>query len=234
MPVNSVEDVLRGAYADLAAAVRQDDVGAEAPAAGRPVRWHSAARSANRRLVPLAAAAIVLVVVITAGFVARAVQTGSRRPPAAAAGGPYGMVITPNGKTIYVASARGQVTPIDVAARKTGRPFRVGGQPRAMLMTPDGRTGYLLEPPYGVAVVSFTTNTRLGFIKVPYAESFALTPDGRTLYVVKRHRLSGHPDQHGDKRTAPADHDQRGLCPAVSCYGAGWQDPLRRQPAQDA
>jgi YVTN family beta-propeller protein len=52
-----------------------------------------------------------------------------------------------------------------------------------MVITPDGRTIYVLEAPYGVAVVNVASNTAAGFIKIRDAEGFVITPDGKTLYV---------------------------------------------------
>jgi DNA-binding beta-propeller fold protein YncE len=125
--------------------------------------------------------------VAVAGEVIRIrLTTGQVLPPTklAVKGGPAGMVISPDGRTVYVATFRGQVTPVQTTTGKAGRPIQIGGAPRAMLMTPNGRTGYVLEPPYGVAVVSFVTNTAAGFIKIRDANDFVITPNGKTLYVV--------------------------------------------------
>ena len=54
-------------------------------------------------------------------------------------------------------------------------------------MTPGGRTAYVLEPPYGVAVVNLAAAKLARFIKIPEASAFALTPDGATLYVANRY-----------------------------------------------
>jgi DNA-binding beta-propeller fold protein YncE len=97
-----------------------------------------------------------------------------------------GVVVTPDRKTLFVASVRGQVTPVDLATGQAGRPILVGGISQAMVMTPDGRTAYLLEPPYGVAVLNLVADKPGRFIKVPDAFSFALTPDGSTLYVANQ------------------------------------------------
>ena len=94
-----------------------------------------------------------------------------------------GALMTPDRKTLYVATVRGQVTPVDLETRRAGRPISIGGVPQAMVMTPDGRTAYVLEPPYGVAVVNLAAGKPAGFIKVAKAFTFALTPDGATLYV---------------------------------------------------
>ncbi len=81
-------------------------------------------------------------------------------------GRPAGAVLTPDGRTIYVARLRGYVVPVDTATRRAGRPIRIGGVPMDMVMSPDGRTGYVIEPPHGVAVVNFGTNRAAGFVSV--------------------------------------------------------------------
>jgi YVTN family beta-propeller protein len=51
------------------------------------------------------------------------------------------MAITPDGRTVYVASivsfsGRGSVTPITTATNKAGKPITVGAGPSAVLVTP--------------------------------------------------------------------------------------------------
>ncbi len=105
-------------------------------------------------------------------------------------GGTVGAVIAPDGRTVYVATARGYVVPVDMATGKAERAIRIGGEilrslsNSAMLMSPDGRMGYVIEPPYGVTVVNLALKRAVGFVTVPGAWNFALTPDGTTLYVV--------------------------------------------------
>jgi hypothetical protein len=99
-------------------------------------------------------------------------------------GATVGAVMAPGGRTVYVATYRGYVVPVDTVTRTAGPAIRVGGIPQAMVVSPDGRTGYLIEPPYGVAVVDFARRQLAGFVKVRGAWNFALTPNGKTLYVV--------------------------------------------------
>lgn len=57
---------------------------------------------------------------------------------------PEWMVITPDGRTLYVASyLANTTTPIDVATGKPGTPIVVGHAPVALAITPDGRTLYV-------------------------------------------------------------------------------------------
>ena len=51
--------------------------------------------------------------------------------------GPRAIVITPDGKTAYVANQNsGTVTPIDTAANRPGEPIRVGEFPEALALVP--------------------------------------------------------------------------------------------------
>jgi hypothetical protein len=99
-------------------------------------------------------------------------------------GATVGAVMAPDGRTVYVATHRGYVVPVDTVTRTAGPAIRIGGIPQGMVMSPDGRTGYLIEPPYGVAVVNFARMQLAGFVKVRGAWNLALTPDAKTLYVV--------------------------------------------------
>jgi len=99
-------------------------------------------------------------------------------------GGPAGQIMTPDGRTIYVVTYQGYVVPVSTVTRTAGPPIRIGGGPQGVLMSPDGHTGYVIEPPYGVAVINLTQIRQVGFIKIHDALSFALTPNGKTLYVV--------------------------------------------------
>lgn len=104
-------------------------------------------------------------------------------------GGPAGMAITPDGRTVYVVTTHGQVTQLSTATGTAAPPISIGGTPdslttqNTMVMTADGRTGYVLEAPYGVAVVNLAASRAAGFIKIHGAQGFAITPDGKTLYV---------------------------------------------------
>jgi DNA-binding beta-propeller fold protein YncE len=120
--------------------------------------------------------------------------TGTALPPinlGVTGGFVVAVVITPDGRTMYVVNNLGYLVPVDTATRTAGSPIRIGVGPpdgppsmlSGMLLSPDGRTGYLLAGLAGVQVVNLVTNEPGPFIKIDDADSFALTPDGRTLYV---------------------------------------------------
>src|SRR2546425_1131715 len=62
--------------------------------------------------------------------------------PITVGGFPFGIAITPDGRTAYVTndSPGGTVTPIATASNTAGAPITVGSLPRGIAITPDGRT----------------------------------------------------------------------------------------------
>jgi DNA-binding beta-propeller fold protein YncE len=99
-------------------------------------------------------------------------------------GNEAGVAISPNGKMVYVLTARSQLVPVDLASGKADPPIDFGGISQGLLTTPDGKAAYVLQPWYGVEAVDLATRTPLGFIKVHDARDFLLTPNGKTLYVL--------------------------------------------------
>jgi DNA-binding beta-propeller fold protein YncE len=109
--------------------------------------------------------------------------------------GPGGtaIVITPNGKTGYVAvPGNGTVVPFSVRTNTAGRPIRVG-LGVVLAVTPDGRTlyvGTLNGPTFGTVIpISTHTGTAGSPITVcdtPQAIVFSRhgRPHGRTAYVL--------------------------------------------------
>jgi YVTN family beta-propeller protein len=116
--------------------------------------------------------------------------TGTAGKPIPVGDEPDIMVVTPDGKTLYVAaggsgSSRGlaPVTPVDVATGKPGTPIRVAQYPAALAVTPDSRTLYIARW-HTVVPVSVATGQPGQPIKVGIEpDAMAVTPDGRTLYV---------------------------------------------------
>jgi YVTN family beta-propeller protein len=90
---------------------------------------------------------------------------------------------------------RGTATPIDTATNTPGKPIDVGSEPFAITVTPDGKTVYVANTwentgrpasaPGTVTPIATATNTPGAPIEVgsqPWA--FAITPDGKTAYVI--------------------------------------------------
>lgn len=167
--------------------------------------------------------------------------------PLGAAGGEAGVAISPDGRLVYVLTVRGQLVPVDVRTGTAARPIDVGGVSQDLVMTPSGKAAYVLEPPYGVVAVDLATRTALGLIKVYGADGFALTPNGKTLYVlgttasstkttsdpvltaidtatnakVGTLTLTG-PDIHGRCSTIKSPGTGRGSHPSSMCLPRAW------------
>jgi DNA-binding beta-propeller fold protein YncE len=119
------------------------------------------------------------------------------------------IAITPDGRTIYVSSfdaagaEAGTVTPIRTATRTAGPAISVGLTPVAIAITPDGRTAYVLSEPVdstyqqpeegSVTPIRIATNTPGPAIPVPPdSHAIAITPDGKTAYVLtSNYRVMG-------------------------------------------
>jgi len=106
-------------------------------------------------------------------------------------GGRQFMVITPNGRTIYVSGDEpNAVIPVSTATHKVGKPIEFGREvPMEMVITPNGKTVYVL-PDGGneIIPISTATNTLEKPIKagqgVGGQYQMAITPNGKTLYTV--------------------------------------------------
>src|SRR5207302_1538408 len=99
--------------------------------------------------------------------------------------GPHGLVITPDGKTVYASSdGASTVSVIDTAADKVTGSIEVGQMPHGLAMTPDGKQ--VLVSGFGTNMVLFVdvaTNKVTGQVAVPQPHNIAITPDGKTAYV---------------------------------------------------
>jgi YVTN family beta-propeller protein len=99
--------------------------------------------------------------------------------------GPHGLVLTPDGKTVYASSDGATVVSIiDTATDKVTGSIEVGQAPHGLAITPDGKT--VLVAGFGtnqVMVVDVATNTVVGQVPVPQPHNIAITPDGKTAYV---------------------------------------------------
>ena len=111
---------------------------------------------------------------------------------------PYGLTMTPDGKTLYVLSTGpagygGTVTPIQTATNTTGSPIEVADQqsnPVGFAITPDGGHVYVLVDSVvscDGSVIPIRTAANTAQPAVPVAglpHLIAFTPDGETAYVV--------------------------------------------------
>jgi YVTN family beta-propeller protein len=100
---------------------------------------------------------------------------------------PYGLAVTPDGKTAYVSNqGASTVTPIDTATNTAGTPIPVGGAPRQIAITPDGSTAYVANmSSASVTPINTATNTAGTSIPVPCSgpDAAAIAPANSTLYV---------------------------------------------------
>ena len=125
--------------------------------------------------------------------------TGRAGAPIKAGRDPAAIAVTPDGATAYVASGCGCsiVTPVNLATDRAGTPIKAGTGLSAIAITPDGKTAYVVAPfQHAVIPVDLTTGRpgapiRLGAapsgFAIPYGlnpDSIAITPDGKTAYVV--------------------------------------------------
>ena len=94
----------------------------------------------------------LLPVDLTPGRALRPISLGLR-------GFAAGVLVAPNGRTVYVATEGGDLVPVDVAALRVGPPIRIGSNPFDELLSPNGHTGYFLDS-RGVATVNFVTTAR--------------------------------------------------------------------------
>ncbi len=102
---------------------------------------------------------------------------------------PFGVVITPDGISAYVAnSGSGSVSVIDTTSRTVVATIIVGGRPQAIAFTPDGSRAYVTNSagsPLYVSVID--TSSRAAIATVPVGGSpfgVAITVDGTAAYVV--------------------------------------------------
>jgi DNA-binding beta-propeller fold protein YncE len=115
------------------------------------------------------------------------------------AGSPWDtLVVSPDGRTLYVPSGTNSITPVATATRKAGPRLRISGRGSVarMAVTPDSRTLFaamLVEsstaPGLPLARVDLLTRQETGQVDVPGgAWDFVLSRDGKTLYVVSEYR----------------------------------------------
>lgn len=110
---------------------------------------------------------------------------------------PSALVVSPDGRTVYLANSNDSITPVSAATGKAGRPIAIsggspgGGVTDSMAITPDGRTLFTTVVPTAgatslpLARVDLRTGREVGQVRVPGgADWFVMTRDGKTLYVI--------------------------------------------------
>ena len=99
--------------------------------------------------------------------------------------GPHGIVITPDGRKVYVSSdGASAVSVIDTQTDKVVRSIEVGANPHGLAISPDGRQ--VLVGAFGtnqVVLIDTSTDQVVKRLPVPMAHNSALSPDGRMAYV---------------------------------------------------
>jgi DNA-binding beta-propeller fold protein YncE len=107
---------------------------------------------------------------------------------------PSAVVVSPDGRTIYLANSNDSITPVSAATGKAGRPIAISGGspggdggPGNMAITPDGRTLFTIvmnDKSDSIARVDLRTGREAGQVGVPRGVTdFWMTRDGKTLYV---------------------------------------------------
>lgn len=120
-------------------------------------------------------------------------KAGKPIPVPGAGQTPSTLAITPDGKTVYVASALGTVTPISTATNKAGKAIGFGFNDSAgtahLALSPNGKTLYAFgsDPNKTVTTVTpISTATNRAGKQVPVGQgplTIAFSPDSKTAYV---------------------------------------------------
>ncbi|HTR93939.1 MAG TPA: hypothetical protein VMI73_19580 [Trebonia sp.] len=111
---------------------------------------------------------------------------------------PSALVVSPDGRTIYLANSDDSITPVSAATGKAGRRIAISnGSPGmdagtdSLAITPDGRTLFttvtdtVTQASLALARVDLRTGREVGRVKVPGGvDQFVMSRDGRTLYVL--------------------------------------------------
>ena len=99
--------------------------------------------------------------------------------------GPHGLVITPDGRWVYISSdGDSKVSIIDTSTDTIVNSIEVGKTPHGLAITPDGHL--ILAAVFGTSQVVFidtASNQIIGQASVPSPHNIAISPDGLTAYV---------------------------------------------------
>ena len=99
--------------------------------------------------------------------------------------GPHGLVVTPDGRKVYVSSdGASTVSVIDTATDRVIGSIEVGATPHGVAISRDG--GKVVVSGFGVnqaLVIDTATDLVVGRIAVPQPHNAAVSPDGRVAWV---------------------------------------------------
>ena len=132
--------------------------------------------------------------------------------------GPHGLVVTPDGKKVYVSSdGASTVSVIDTASDRVVGSIEVGATPHGLAMSSDGRK--VVVSGFGVneaLVIDTATDRVIARVPVPQPHNAAISPDGRVAWVgsqVQGATALVAVDLDGQKviATVPVDHTPRAL-----------------------
>jgi YVTN family beta-propeller protein len=102
--------------------------------------------------------------------------------------GPHGIVITPDGRWVYVSSdGASTVSVIDTTTDSISQSLEVGSMPQGLAITPDA--SMVLVAGFGtnqVSAIDTATNKILWKVGVMQPHNFAITQDGKTAYVASQ------------------------------------------------
>src|SRR5262249_29878430 len=99
--------------------------------------------------------------------------------------GPHGLVVTPDGRKVYVSSdGASTVSVIDTATDKVTSSIEVGATPHGLAISPDGRQVLVSGCGSSQAAIAATTSDPVvGQVAAPQPHNSAISPDGRIAYV---------------------------------------------------
>ena len=106
----------------------------------------------------------------------------------AVAEGPHGMLLSPDGRTLYVSGdGSSALSVISTTTDRVARTLTVGRTPHGLAQTQDGKR--LLVAVYGedrVAVIDTDSGRELGSVPVAKPHTIAMRPDGQRAYVASQ------------------------------------------------
>jgi YVTN family beta-propeller protein len=117
------------------------------------------------------------------------VKTRTKHPTDVSVGSfPWGVAVTPDGKTAFVANGvSGTVSTIDARTRtKHPADISVGSVPFLVAVTPNGKTAFVANNGSGtVSTIDVKTRTKnpADITVGPHPKGVAVTPDGKTTFV---------------------------------------------------